>query len=483
MFANKTIPKITLLVRSLNTSVSLYKKRENPIQRTFRILINDVANTFKGVTNKKSRNTVVTQEFPSYTDVVIIGGGGIGSSIAYWLKEHTSFDGFNVLVIEKDLTYSTCSTSLSVGGLRQQFSLTENIQMSLYGYEFLRTLKQRFGPQAEVNFTPHGYLLLASEEGAELLIANSKVQNELGANNVVLTKNEIKDRFPWMNVEDVAIGCLGLEKEGWFDAWSLLQILKKAAVEKGARYLNAEVVDFKFEAKPEVVVSGFDDQVYEQSNELVVKMPDGETRTVNFALCVVAAGPQSGQVARLLKIGNGSGILNIPLPVEPRKRYVYSYLCQDNAPGLNTPMTIDHTGAYFRRDGLGGNFIAGISPDVDEEPETTNLDVNFEFFDRKLWPILAHRVPAFNALKVCSAWSGFYEYNTYDENGIIGPHPLYGNIFFATGFSGHGIQQAPAVGRAISELILEGRFQSIDLTRLGFDRLLLDKPMYEARII
>lgn len=428
-----------------------------------------------------NREAGIIRGFPKHADIVIIGGGAIGSSVAYWLKEKSGFEGLRVVVIEKDTTYSKCSTTLSVGGLRQQFSLPENIQMSLYGAEFLRTLKKRFGNDAEVNFTPHGYLVLASEEGAASLIDNSKLQNEIGAVNMILGKDGLKQRFPWMDVSDVEIGCLGLEKEGWFDPWSLLNILKVGAVDLGAQYIKGEVVDFMFSEKSDIVVEGVKGN-YQGINQLAVKMPDGEQKTIEFAMCVIAAGSESGEVAQLAKIGVGDGMLSIPLPVEKRKRYVYSFNCQGEPPGINTPMMIDHTGTYFRRDGLGGTFICGMSPTQEEEPSCENLDVDYNFFDERVWPNLSKRIPAFEAIKVASAWSGYYDYNTFDENGIIGPHPYYSNLYIATGFSGHGIQQAPAVGRAISELILDGNFQTIDLTRLGFDRLIVDKPMYEIGI-
>nr|AEE63374.1 unknown [Dendroctonus ponderosae] len=473
-----------LIKKSFSRSTKLFKyekKMENPFYRTGRVLLNDVVNFYDKLTNPKPRRIV--KGVPVHADIIIIGGGAIGSSIAYWLKEKTNPNSFEVLVIDKDLTFKNSATALSVGGLRQQFSLPENIQMSLFGAEFIRTLKDRFGPSADVCFTPHGYLMLASEEGAEQLIDNSKLQNELGAVNIVLSREQLKNRFPWINVDDVAVGCLGLEKEGWFDPWPLLQLLKKGAEEKAVQYINGEVVDFLFEKREDLVIEGIHETTLEQSNTLVVKMPNGEHKFIEFALCIIAAGADSGKVAELIKIGTGEGILSLRLPVEPRKRYVYTFDCAKDPPGLNTPMTIDHTGAYFRRDGLGGRFICGISPDSSEEPETTNLEVNYDFFHEKLWPVLAHRVPAFNAIKVKGGWSGFYEYNTFDENGIVGPHPYYTNIYLATGFSGHGIQQAPAIWRGVAEMILDGKFQTIDLTRLGFDRFILDKPLMEAQII
>ncbi|XP_066248334.1 FAD-dependent oxidoreductase domain-containing protein 1-like [Euwallacea similis] len=476
---------IIFLKRSFTKSAQRlnYNKRgqyENPFSRTIRVLKGDVVNTFKNI---KEGPSAVIHGVPRQVDIVIIGGGAIGSSIAYWLKEKANATSFDVVVIDKDLSFSKCATSLSVGGLRQQFSLPENIQMSLFGYEFIRNLKQRFGPTADVAFTPHGYLVLASEEGAKQLIENSKLQNELGAMNVVLQKQELKDRFPWMNVDDVELGCLGLEKEGWFDPWSLLHLLKQGAEEKMTRYIQGKVIDFDFRERHDLIIEGVHQSTLHQPDSIVVKMADGTENTIQFSLCIIAAGPDSGEVSRYLKIGEGDGILSVPLPIERRKRYVFVFDCEKNPPGLNTPMTIDHTGAYFRREGLGGKFIGGISPEAGNEPETTNLDVNFNYFDEYLWPTLANRVPAFNAVKVKGAWSGFYEYNSFDENGIVGPHPFYPNIYIASGFSGHGIQQAPAIGRAVAEMVLDGQFKTIDLTRFGFDRLLVEKPLMESEII
>jgi len=246
--------------------------------------------------------------------------------------------------------------------------------------------------------------------------------------------------------------------------------------------VDGEVVDFGFERKHDFVVEGNEGSDYDGINELVVKLPNGEHQSLRFAYCVLAAGSESGAIAQLARIGCGPGMLSIPLPVEKRKRYVYCFDCQGEPPGINTPLVIDHNGTYFRRENLGGTFIGGLSPLPEEEPPTDDLEVDHRFFEERVWPNLANRVPGFNAIKVRSAWSGYYDYNCFDENGIIGIHPYYYNLLIATGFSGHGIQQAPAVGRAIAELILDGRFKTLDLTRLGFDRLLVDKPMYEIGI-
>jgi FAD-dependent oxidoreductase domain-containing protein 1 len=311
--------------------------------------------------------------------------------------------------------------------------------MSLYGADFLRNIKQHLGDDVDVNFVPHGYLMMASEEGAETLERNSRLQVELGARNELLSAKKLKEKFPWLNVDGIALGCHGLEKEGWFDPWALLCALKRKAIQYGAHYVKGEVVGFDFKSHPDILMQGVESGQYQGLENVIVKMPDGQHREIKFSLCVLAAGAQSGNIAKLAHIGTGSGLLHFPLPVEPRKRFVYVFSTQDgNAPGLNTPLTIDPTGTYFRRDGLGGNYIGGRSPSFENEPICDNLDVDFNYFDTDVWPNLAQRVPAFSGVKVHNAWAGYYEYNTFDENGIIGTHPYYGNMIIATGFSGHG---------------------------------------------
>ncbi|XP_055634547.1 FAD-dependent oxidoreductase domain-containing protein 1 [Toxorhynchites rutilus septentrionalis] len=464
---------------------------QNPISRTMKLLGNDMKNLkeflLPSQQEKDSTDSYLEryrrEDFQNHCDVLVIGGGGVGSSIAYWLKKRAR-SGLNVVVVEKDSTYQEASTCLSVGGLRQQFSIVENIQLSLYGAEFMRNIKQHLGEEVDINFTPYGYLMLASEQGAEQLQENSKLQNLLGAKNEILTAKRLKERFPWMNTDGIELGCHGLEKEGWFDPWALLSGFRKQAISFGAHYVDAEVVGFEFRQQSDILVEGLSPGEYEGLDKAYVKLKNGEIRDIKFAIAIIAAGAQSGKVAKMARIGAGKGILTVPLPVEPRKRYVYVYQCEnDRGPGINTPLTIDPTGTYFRRDGLGGNYLGGKSPPPEEEPSVDNLDVDHAFFDSHVWPNLARLVPSFEAIKVKSAWAGYYEFNTFDENGIVGPHPYYNNLYIATGFSGHGIQQTPAIGRAISEMIIDGDFRTIDLKRFGFDRILVDQPLYEANIV
>lgn len=471
---------------------------EHPIDKTLRILKRDMVNfknrwlTLKPKYSRfNGRQMSWTKDddendFPRECDVLIIGGAAMGSSVAHFLKRRAG-EGLKIVVLEKDFTYSKASTALSVGGIRQQFSLEENIEMSLFGAEFIRDINRHLGvlgePTVDIQYRPHGYLFMASENGAQHMIENAKLQRELGAKNILLKPEKLKERFPWISTEGVELACLGVEKEGWFDPWTFLYAMKRKALSEGVYYVEAEAKEFLFHNLTNTIYADPNEITGDTTNNLVVETSDGKQKKIQFSLCVIAAGPNSGEIAKLARIGAGPGVLSVPLPVEPRKRFVYCFHSPDG-PGINVPMTIDPTGTYFRREGLAGHFICGRCPNEDnEEPPVGDLEVDHEFFDEKVWPVLAHRVKSFENLKVTSSWAGYYEYNKFDQNGVVGLHPYYHNFYFATGFSGHGIQKSPAVGRAIAELILDSDFSTIDLTRLTFDRFITMEPMRERNVV
>nr|XP_046267117.1 FAD-dependent oxidoreductase domain-containing protein 1 [Scatophagus argus] len=426
---------------------------------------------------------------PERADIVIVGGGVVGWSIAYWLKQKQRKGAeLRVVVVEKDLTYSQASTVLSAGGIRQQFSLPENIYLSLASAHFMRNINEHLGvwneDPVDLQFNQSGYLFLASEDVAHIMEENYKTQRSAGAIVSLLSATQLKEKFPWINTEGVVLASYGLENEGWFDPWTLLNAFRRKALSMGVIQCCGEVTDFKHTVNKVTTTEGEQLHVRRITSVNVRMLNSLEYQLVECAIVVNAAGAFSGKLAEKLGIGFGptGSIAGIPLPVEPRKRYVYVLHCPDG-PGLDTPFLIDHSGVYFRREGLGGNYIAGASPAEEEEPDTTNLEVDHQFFEDKVWPSLANRVPAFEKLKVTSAWAGFYDYNTFDQNGIIGTHPLIHNMYFATGFSGHGLQQSPAVGRAVAELILDGDFKTLDLSAFDFRRILAQEPVLERNIV
>lgn len=417
---------------------------------------------------------------PTVCDLLIIGGGAIGSSCAYWIKSKVD-EGYRVVVIERDMTYSKSSTNLVVEGLRQQFSLPENVEMSLFGHDFIRRASYLLQvddlPTPDLSYEPYGYLLLASEEGAETLLKNSEWQKSMGCSNILLNPKRLRERFPWLNTNGIVLGCLGLAKEGWFDPWGLKLSLKCKAISLGAEYVEGEVVGFEFG-----IPEGSEyDQNFRYVKSVIMRRPDGLCIKVGFSRCVVAAGADSGAIGQLLGLGHGRGILSVALPIQRRKRYMY-YFHSPNGPGINTPLVIDPRGFSIRRDGLTGDFITSVCPSPEEDVVANQVEAEQYFYD-KIRPSMARRIPSFQDAKLTKVWAGFCEYNTLDMNGIIGRHPLLLNIYFACGFNTLGIQHAPAVGRAISELILSGSYLSIDLKRLAFDRVGRRKPLLEEKIL
>ncbi|XP_035231897.1 FAD-dependent oxidoreductase domain-containing protein 1-like [Stegodyphus dumicola] len=280
--------------------------------------------------------------------------------------------------------------------------------------------------------------------------------------------------------KDFYILRIGLENEGWFDPWALLSAFKKKAISLGTDYVHGEVIGFEFEDRRTVIDETLDPTI--RTNYMYIKDEVGEVHCVEFAYLVIAAGPYSADVAQMLHIGLGPGLLRVPLPIEPRKRYVYVVNC-DNGPGIDMPLIVDSSGTYVRREGLGGKYICGRSPSPNEEPDISTLEVDYNFFEKSVWPVLAHRIPAFEAIKISSAWAGYYDYNTFDQNALFGCHPYFPNIYFATGFSGHGIQMAPAIGRAMMELLIDKAYVTIDMSRFHLYRIFNEEPLYEKNIV
>ena len=387
-------------------------------------------------------------------DVIIVGGAVIGSSAAWFLTGRDDFKG-RVLVIEKDPNYEFCSTTLSAASIRQQFSTPINIEMSGFGIEFLRNLKRDLDPDVDISFHEKGYLVLATESGRDILRQNHATQTKLGADIVWMEPDELAAKYPWMNTSDLAAACWGRTGEGWFDAYSLMQSFRKQARRQGADYIDGEVV--------EVLRDG------DQITGVVLK--DG--RRFGCGALINAAGTGGSKVARMA---------GLEIPVEPRKRCIFVFDCRDAADiNASCPMLIDPSGLYVRPEG--DLFITGIAPPADRDPECWDFEVDYSLFDDIIWPGLYERCERFEAIKMVNAWAGHYSYNLLDQNAIIGPHPEVKNFFFANGFSGHGLQQSPAVGRGLSELIVAGHYQTLDMSVFGYERIRDNAPVLELNVI
>ncbi len=388
-------------------------------------------------------------------DVIIAGGGVIGSAIAYFLKGWVDFPG-SVLVVEKDPTYGRASTPRSSGGIRQQFSTPENIAMSMFGAGFVKAAGQHLrvdDERPEIPFVEQGYLFLATAAGMPILEHNHRLQREAGAEIALLDRDALAERFPWLNTDGLEGGGFGLKNEGWIDPYGLLQAFRRKARTLGALYAKDEVTGV------------------ERIGNRVTAVCLAEAGRLSCGALVNAAGAHAPELAAMA---------GVALPVRPRKRFVYVFDCRK--PGLaGAPLTVDPSGVYFRPEGQ--SFIGGVSPPEDRDPDCLDLEVEYDLFEEVVWPTLAHRVPAFEAIKLQRAWAGLYDYNTLDQNAILGPHPDLPNFYAANGFSGHGLQQSPAVGRAIAELIRYGEFRSLDLSRLSYERVVAGRPLRELNVV
>jgi glycine/D-amino acid oxidase-like deaminating enzyme len=368
----------------------------------------------------------------------------MGSSIAWHLAGEPGFDG-EIVVVERDPTYARASSALSASSIRQQFSTPLNIHLSRYGIGFLRRAKELL--DVDLGLKEPGYLFLASAAGAPVLRANHAIQKNEGCAVELLEPAALAERFPALSTDGIALASHGVANEGWFDGPALMQAFRRKARERGATYLHDEVVGL---APHEVTL---------RSGQRL------DARTI-----VIAAGPWSGEVAALA---------GIALPVEPRRRSVFVFDCREALPLL--PLTIDPSGVWVRPEGR--FHIGGTTPAAGNDPAGAPLEVQHQEWDEMVWPAVAHRVPAFEAAKVVNTWAGYYEYNTFDQNGIVGRHPELDSIVFATGFSGHGIQQSPAVGRAVAELIAHGDYRTLNLSPFGYERISAGRPIRELNVV
>ena len=382
-------------------------------------------------------------------DIVIIGGAVVGSAIAYFLKRR-GFSG-RVVVVEKDPSYQWCATGRSVASIRQQFSTPENIRLSQFGASFFKGIRDEFGPEADIAFRERGYLIMASPEGRPVLEQSIALQRSLGADTALLEPDDIARQFPWLSTDGLGGAGWGRTGEGWVDPNSLMQLFRQGAIARGVEYVADEATG----------ISRRGDRIDG------VQLASGDTIATQRVVC--AAGWHSAKVAALA---------GLSIPVRLRKRFVFVIDCKVPLPGAG--LMIDPSGVYFRPEGT--FFLAGLAPPESQDLDAEDFEIDHAFFDEEIWPQLALRVPAFEAVKVQSAWCCHYDHNTLDQNAILGPHPDLPGFVMACGFSGHGLQHSPGVGRGIAEQLMHGRWQTIDLTRLGYERVTANQPLLELNV-
>uniref|UniRef100_A0A7E4V1K9 FAD-dependent oxidoreductase domain-containing protein 1 n=1 Tax=Panagrellus redivivus TaxID=6233 RepID=A0A7E4V1K9_PANRE len=427
---------------------------------------------------------------PHRTEVLIIGGGLTGSSTAYWIKERFRDEDFKVTVVESPDKLEHSRTMLSNGAITQQFSIPEFIDMSLFSAEFLRHagehLKILDNDPPDINLLPVGFMYLArTPEEAETMRENWRTQIERGVKVAYYTKSELAARFPFMNFDDVIVGTYGLENEGLIDTWQLLSAIREKNISLGVQYFKGAVESFLFDrivGAPEVHsrLGGGRDADLDALQKRRIRgvnvrpqMVGASARPVRTNMIVNAAGPWAGEIARMAGIGQGEGLLAVPIPIEPRKRVNFVIHAPD-VPSFDIPAFTDPNGIFCRPQDAGSNFIVGKIPTRADDAKTdhTNLSIDYDDFYNNIWPVLVSRVPAFKTAKVINAWAMYNDVNTFDDTPIMGEHLLFTNLYTMAGFANYGPQMSIAMGRLFAERIFEGAYTTVNVRKFDMRRIM-----------
>jgi glycine/D-amino acid oxidase-like deaminating enzyme len=392
-------------------------------------------------------------------DVVIIGGAMMGASTAWFLSDSTDFTG-SVLVIERDPTYAFSGTGHTNSCIRQQFSTELNVRISQFGADYIQNMPARMGHDPRVpdlKIQNYGYMYLADTEGfADVLRDSHKVQVAAGAGTRLLTPDQIKAEYPFYKVDDLTLGSINTVDEGYFDGITVFDWWRRQSRERGVEYVANEVVAITRNRAGTKVES--------------VTLASGQV--IGCGQVVNATGTRGAKTAAMA---------GITIPVEPRKRHTWVFTAEvplDRA----LPLTIDPTGVHVRQD-TRTSYMAGGHTDDDPAVDVDDFAMDQALWQDHVWPVLATRIPAFEAIRVIREWTGHYDMNTLDQNAILGPHPEVGNFIFLNGFSGHGLQQSPAMGRGTAEWLTHGAYRTLDLTPFGFARIAAGRPFVEKAII
>ena len=391
-------------------------------------------------------------------DVLIIGGAMLGSSVAWFLSKNNDFRG-SILVVEKDPTYEFTSTAHTNSCMRQQFSTEINIKISQFGADFVKNFRHYMGGDErvpDIPFHQYGYMYLADNQIFAKTLKDAQIlQKKCGAGTKHMMADEIKRDYPFYMLDDIIAANHNLIDEGYFDGNTIFDWWKRSSRESGVEYISNEVVKIGKNLKGNCI------------NNITLK--SGEI--ISAGQVVNATGPRAKLTAQML---------GIKLPVEPRKRYTFIFDAETPL-DRDLPLTIDPSGVHMRSEGK--YYLAGCAPDDDHAVEYNDFTQDHNIWEEKVWPILANRIPQFESIKLINSWAGHYAFNTLDQNAIVGPHTYIENFFFVNGFSGHGFQQSPAMGRGLSEIITYGEYRNLDLSAFGYARIENNEPFIEKAVI
>lgn len=417
--------------------------------------------TWPGDKNKVGAIKPVFANVPARSsyDVVIVGGAIMGAATAWFLADNPDFQG-TVLVIERDPSYENTSTMTTTSCMRQQFSTGLNVRISQFAADFVKNLRRHLhGAEyvPDLSIRSFGYMYLAdTEEFADTLRASHAVQQQAGAATRLMTPPEIAQEYPFYALDDIVLGSINTVDEGFFDATAVFDALRRASRDRGVEYVSNEVVAMS-------------------RNPTGTKVESVALKTGEIIACgqvVNASGPRADRTACMA---------GIELPVEPRKRYSWIFKAEKPLE-VDLPLTIDPSGLHVRENG-GGTYQVGAHFGPDPRVDYDDFRLDHSLWESEAWPIIATRIPQFEAIRLQSTWAGHYAMNTFDHNAIMGPHDLVENFIFLNGFSGHGLQQAPAMGRGTAEWLTYGEYRALDLSAFNYARIPAGNPIMEKAVI
>jgi glycine/D-amino acid oxidase-like deaminating enzyme len=401
---------------------------------------------------------IITSPRKASYDVVIVGGAMLGSAVAWFLKDNPDFQG-SILVVERDATYANSQTARTNSCIRQQFSAEINVRISQFGADFIKNFRRYMGSREDVpqpTLHSFGYMYMADTQAfADTLQAAQKIQAACGAGTMHMSRDEIAKAYPFYNLDGIIAANHNLVDEGYFDGGTMFDWWKRIARERGAEYCTNEVVAMLVNKATTRVES--------------VTLKTGEV--IACGTVVNCSGTRAAATARMA---------GIDIPVEPRKRFTFTFAAEKPL-DRDLPLTIDPSGVHCRQDGP--YYMAGCPPEVDPAVDHDDFEMDHSVWEERVWPTIATRIPAFEAVKLINSWACNYCYNTLDQNAIIGPHTRVANFLFCNGFSGHGFQQSPAIGRGLAEWVTHGEFRTLNLAPFSFRRIERNEPFREAAII
>jgi len=378
-------------------------------------------------------------------NILVVGGGVIGSSIAYYLARL----GVPVTVIEPDPTYEFAATPRSVGGIRLLHDIRENVQMSLFGREVFSDFARQV-QGAQVEFDPAwrtvGYLYMVSDPSSvDGLALSADMQRSCGVDVSLLDRDALRSRFPSFRFQGI-LAAAWSPMDGQIDPYAALMGYRRAAEGNGALYVKDRVTGID-------VAGGRVAGVSLQSGDRLKC-----DTVVNAANCWAA------EICEMV---------GVKAPIHPMRREQFFFKIQNKIEDI--PVMREESGFALRpeRDGY---IVARTRPD---EPPGFNWTLDYDRFDTELWPGLAERSAAFEALRLQNAWVGHYDMSEIDGNPIIGPCDGIQGFYMAAGFSGHGLQHAPAIGRGMAELLAKGRYETIDLSPFSYRRVVEGRPLLD----